>query len=63
METKTDFRKAAPARERCIVKVGEPGRLRECGAATVYTRRGPYTGWYHRDETITDHGAVPGSWI
>jgi hypothetical protein len=63
MEMKTDFRKPVPARERCIVKIGEPGNLRECGAATEYGQRDLYTGYYHKDTTITDHHAVPGSWI
>lgn len=64
METKTDFRKPVPARERCIVKLGEPYAMYECGAATEY-RSDPagYAGWYHRDTTIIDHHAVPGSWI
>ncbi len=48
--------------DRCIVKLGKPGQMHECGETCWYssdTRAGRYSGWYHLNESITDHHAVP----
>lgn len=57
--------------ERCATKVGEPYKMRECGAPVEYVAihdpvyRGlaiaTSTGWYHADIGY-DHHAVPESW-
>lgn len=59
-------------RERCAAKVGEPYKMRECGAPVEYVvihdpvYRGEAmatsTGWYHADPGH-DHHAVPESWV
>lgn len=57
-------------REICVAKIALPdGRwgMRLCGESCEYRtpeRDGShYTGWYHTDESITDHHAVPKSWV
>jgi hypothetical protein len=63
---------AEKIRERCIAKVGEPFRMRECHAPVEYvaihdmvyrgTAMATSTGWYHLDSGH-DHHAVPESWV
>lgn len=54
----------------CIVKVGKPGELAECGLLCEYLTEKQASeqgllcsGWRHADRNITDHHAVPKSWI
>lgn len=60
------------ARERCAAKIGEPFRMRECGAPVEYVvihgrvfsglATATSTGWYHTSAGH-DHHAVPESWV
>ncbi len=58
----------------CAAKIGEPNLtqgMRLCGqeceyvsAEQVHRHDGStYSGWYHTDESITDHHAVPKRWV
>lgn len=55
--------------QRCIVKLGEPYEMQECGRPVEFltpmraAREGRYSGWYHIDRTMHGHHAVPGSWV
>lgn len=58
--------------QRCVSKIGEPYRMRECGRPVEYltqqdavTRnRGAYSGWYHIAPTLdADHWPTPESWV
>lgn len=59
-------------RDTCIAKVGEPFRMRECGAPVEYVRAGDftcggtvqatYTGFYHADAGTFTHHAVSRGW-
>lgn len=55
--------------QRCIVKLGEPYHMQECGRPVEYlaperaAAEGRHCGWYHIDRTMIGHHAVPASWI
>jgi hypothetical protein len=56
-------------KSRCIVKIGTPEELHECGqpceflTALEASAKGLYSGWHHVDTATRDHNAVPRSWI
>jgi hypothetical protein len=66
-ETKTEVR------SRCVAKLGEPGKMHECGRPCGYLlaeESGGYSGWFHTDEmplmgsaAIVGHHAVPESMV
>jgi hypothetical protein len=61
-----------PKKHKCYAKVGEPFKMRECGAPIEYVLAGDwamgglvkaiYTGWYHMDLGFLHHAVSGDGW-